>query len=131
MKPFTVAAALEDGVDPNIVIPTEPGGYRIANYRITDTHYYGAVDMRRLLIKSSNIGAAKLGRQHDQPAFLFDVLQPLRLRRKDRFRLPGRILGGAVAARPLGSGREGHHLLRLWPVGDAAADRAGLRDLGQ
>ena len=60
MKPFTVAAALEDGVDPNIVIPTEPGGYRIANRRVTDTHYYGPVDMRRLLVKSSNIGAAKL-----------------------------------------------------------------------
>jgi cell division protein FtsI (penicillin-binding protein 3) len=60
MKPFTVAAALEDGVDPNIIIPTEAGGYRIANRRVTDTHYYGPVDMRRLLVKSSNIGAAKL-----------------------------------------------------------------------
>jgi cell division protein FtsI (penicillin-binding protein 3) len=60
MKPFTVAAALEDGVDPNIVIPTEPGGYRVANRRVTDTHYYGPVDMRRLLVKSSNIGSAKL-----------------------------------------------------------------------
>jgi cell division protein FtsI (penicillin-binding protein 3) len=60
MKPFTVAAALEDGVDPNIVIPTEPGGYRVANRTVTDTHYYGPVDMRRLLVKSSNIGAAKL-----------------------------------------------------------------------
>lgn len=61
MKPFTVAAALEDGVDPNINIPIEAGGYRIANRTITDTHYYGPViDMRRLLVKSSNIGAAKL-----------------------------------------------------------------------
>lgn len=61
MKPFTVAAALEDGVDPNINIPIEAGGYRVANRTITDTHYYGPViDMRRLLVKSSNIGAAKL-----------------------------------------------------------------------
>jgi len=50
MKPFTVAAALEDGVDPNIMIPIEPNGYYIANRKITDTHYYGPIiDMRRLL----------------------------------------------------------------------------------
>lgn len=73
MKPFTVAAALEDGVNPNIVIATESGGYRLFGHRITDTHYYGPVDMRRLLVKSSNIGAAKLaGNMSNQ--HLFEVL---------------------------------------------------------
>lgn len=61
MKPFTVVAALENGVDPNISIPIEPGGYRLAGHTITDTHYYGpTIDLRRLLVKSSNIGSAKL-----------------------------------------------------------------------
>lgn len=60
MKPFTVAAALENGIDPDIVIPTGPGKYRIANRYISDVHDYGPVTLRRLLVKSSNIGSAKL-----------------------------------------------------------------------
>ncbi len=60
MKPFTVAAALENGIDPDIVIPTGPGKYKIANYYISDVHDYGPVTLRRLLVKSSNIGSAKL-----------------------------------------------------------------------
>ena len=60
MKPFTVAAALENGIDPDIVIPTGPGKYRVANRYISDVHDYGPVTLRRLLVKSSNIGSAKL-----------------------------------------------------------------------
>jgi cell division protein FtsI (penicillin-binding protein 3) len=60
MKPFTVAAALADGVDPNIIITTGPGKYKVANRYVSDVHDYGPVTLRRLLVKSSNIGAAKL-----------------------------------------------------------------------
>ena len=60
MKPFTVAAAMEDGIDPNMLIPTGPGKYYVAGRPISDTHDYGPVDMRRLLVKSSNIASAKL-----------------------------------------------------------------------
>src|SRR5574343_304478 len=42
MKPFTVAAALENGIDPDIVIPTGPGKYRIANRYISDGTYLPA-----------------------------------------------------------------------------------------
>lgn len=71
IKPFTVAAALEDGIDPNMLIPTGPGKLQVAGHFISDTHDYGPVDMRRLLVKSSNIGSAKLaammssGHMHD------------------------------------------------------------------
>ncbi len=60
MKPFTVAAALENGIDPDIIIPTGPGKYKVANRYVSDVHDYGPVTLRRLLVKSSNIGAAKL-----------------------------------------------------------------------
>ena len=48
MKPFTVAAALEDGVDPNIADQHQPGwlSHRQAA-AITDTHNYGVLDMHR------------------------------------------------------------------------------------
>jgi cell division protein FtsI (penicillin-binding protein 3) len=88
MKPFTVAAALEDGVDPNIVIPTEAGGYRVANRRISDTHYYGPVDMRRLLVKSSNIGAAKLAANMSNQ-HLYSVLNRFGFGEKTESGFPG------------------------------------------
>ncbi|MBP6299112.1 MAG: penicillin-binding protein 2 [Arenimonas sp.] len=88
MKPFTVAAALEDGVDPNIVIPTEAGGYRVANRRVTDTHYYGPVDMRRLLVKSSNIGAAKLAANMSNQHF-YSVLSRFGFGEKTESGFPG------------------------------------------
>jgi len=61
IKPFTVAAALEDGVDPNIQIDTNPGTMMLGKYRIGDVHNHGVVDLTHLLSFSSNVGAAKLG----------------------------------------------------------------------
>jgi cell division protein FtsI (penicillin-binding protein 3) len=61
MKPFTVAAALEAGVNPNIIIQTSPGWMMLGKYRISDVKDHGAVDLTHLLSTSSNIGAAKLG----------------------------------------------------------------------
>jgi cell division protein FtsI (penicillin-binding protein 3) len=61
MKPFTVAAALEAGVNPNIIIQTSPGWMMLGKYRISDVRDHGAVDLTHLLSTSSNIGAAKLG----------------------------------------------------------------------
>jgi cell division protein FtsI (penicillin-binding protein 3) len=61
IKPFTVAAALEAGVDPNIQIDTNPGTMMLGKYRIGDVHNHGVVDLTHLLSFSSNVGAAKLG----------------------------------------------------------------------
>lgn len=73
MKPFTVAAALADGVDPNIVMSTGPGKFKVANLYVSDVHEYGPVTLRRLLVKSSNIGAAKLAGNMSNQHF-YDVL---------------------------------------------------------
>lgn len=61
MKPFTVAAALESGkYTPNTVISTSPGSMRIGNHTIRDTHNYGSLTVTGVIIKSSNVGSAKI-----------------------------------------------------------------------
>ncbi len=61
IKPFTVVAALEAGLDPKTIVQTSPGWMMLGKYRISDVHDHGAVDLTHLLSTSSNIGAAKLG----------------------------------------------------------------------
>ncbi|TCM69113.1 cell division protein FtsI (penicillin-binding protein 3) [Acinetobacter calcoaceticus] len=61
MKPFTVAAAMDSGkYTPNTVIQTGPGSMRIGNHTIRDTHNYGALTVTGVIIKSSNVGSAKI-----------------------------------------------------------------------
>lgn len=88
IKSFTVAAALEDGIDPNMLIATGPGKYKIANYYVSDTHDYGPVDMRRLLVKSSNIGAAKLAAMMSNK-HMYDVLTRFGFGEKTNSGFPG------------------------------------------
>jgi cell division protein FtsI (penicillin-binding protein 3) len=61
MKPFTIAAALESGrwqADSKVFC--EEGSMQVANYTIHDDHEAGWLDLTGILVKSSNIGAAKL-----------------------------------------------------------------------
>jgi cell division protein FtsI (penicillin-binding protein 3) len=61
MKPFTVAAALEDGiVKPETIIDTGPGAWQFAGWTITDTHANGRISVAQVIQKSSNIGSAKI-----------------------------------------------------------------------
>ncbi len=73
IKPYTVAAALEAGLDPNVIVQTSPGWMMLGKYRISDVHDHGAVDLTHLLSMSSNIGAAKLGLDMTSE-HLYDVL---------------------------------------------------------
>lgn len=61
MKPFTISAALESGkYTANTIINTAPGSMRIGDHTIRDTHNYGALTLAGVIIKSSNVGAAKI-----------------------------------------------------------------------
>lgn len=63
-KPFTVAAAVEEGlVTAESKIDCEGGGWTIGRSRIRDDHPHGVVTIRELLKYSSNIGSAKLALQ--------------------------------------------------------------------
>jgi cell division protein FtsI (penicillin-binding protein 3) len=61
MKTNTMMAALESGQwQNNNVVNTKPGSMMIGNHRISDTHNYGVLDMRGIIVKSSNVGIAKI-----------------------------------------------------------------------
>jgi cell division protein FtsI (penicillin-binding protein 3) len=61
MKPFTVAAALDDGlVKPETLIDTGAGSIRIGGWTISDSHPLGTLTVSQVISKSSNIGAAKI-----------------------------------------------------------------------
>src|SRR5207342_1997208 len=48
IKPFTVSAALEAGLDPRTIVDTNPGWMMLGKYRISDVHNHGAVDLTHL-----------------------------------------------------------------------------------
>ena len=61
VKPFTVAAALQAGiVRPDSILDTRPGFMKIGRHTIFDVRNYGVIDVRRVIKKSSNVGAGKL-----------------------------------------------------------------------
>ena len=62
VKPLLVAQALELGIfQPSSIIDTRPGTYKVGALTVRDVHPQGIVDMTKLLSKSSNVGAAKIG----------------------------------------------------------------------
>lgn len=69
-KPFTVAMALESGqVGVDTMVNTAPGMYQIGGRTIRDVHDYGDLSVFDVLVRSSNIGTAKIAL-----AFPFDRL---------------------------------------------------------
>lgn len=61
MKPFTVLTALASGVyGPSDRIDTAPGHWRIDGHRIRDIRNFGELDLRGVLVKSSNVAAARI-----------------------------------------------------------------------
>lgn len=62
LKPMAVAAALEltDSWTPDSTIDTAPGFLKLGGFSIKDHENLGRIDVRTLLQKSSNVGAAKL-----------------------------------------------------------------------
>ncbi|MCI5062681.1 penicillin-binding protein 2 [Algiphilus sp.] len=62
VKPLLVAHALDRGlVDSGTRYQTGDGWMQVGRLTVQDVHAYGEVDLTRLLKKSSNVGAAKLG----------------------------------------------------------------------
>jgi len=63
IKPLIMARALDEGrIGPGSVIDTEGGVWRVSrDLTVRDFRDYGDVDLKRLLTKSSNVGAAKIG----------------------------------------------------------------------
>jgi len=61
IKPFTIAAALEERViGAEVQIDTAPGYLRIGKTTIRDHKNYGSMTLDKILAKSSNVGASKV-----------------------------------------------------------------------
>jgi cell division protein FtsI (penicillin-binding protein 3) len=61
MKPFTVAAAMEQGkFKPDTPIDVSPGQMRVGRHLVRDHRNYGLIDVATVLRKSSNVGASKI-----------------------------------------------------------------------
>jgi cell division protein FtsI (penicillin-binding protein 3) len=61
-KIVTASAALEEGVvQPGDIIDTTPGYIRIGSRVIDDDHKYGVMSFEDVIVKSSNVGAIKIG----------------------------------------------------------------------
>ena len=61
MKPFSIAAALTSGKwKPDSIVYCEKGAMQVADYTIKDDHPAGWLDLTGIIVKSSNIGVAKL-----------------------------------------------------------------------
>lgn len=64
LKPFTALAAVKDGIiNFDTVFNCYHGRHRFGRRLIRDTHGYGDLTVKEIIIKSSNIGMAQIGMQ--------------------------------------------------------------------
>ena len=95
MKPFTIAAALDDGsIRPDTTFNVNTNCFRVARYCIRDDVRHGTLDLAQVLKYSSNIGAAKISLR-TPPANLYQMLRSVGFGQVSGLGLPGET-GGAV-----------------------------------
>lgn len=95
MKPFVVAAALEEGlVAADTMIDCELGAWSIGGRTIGDDHPKGVISVTDVIKYSSNIGTAKIGFLLG-PVKMFDYLKAFGFGRTSGLGLPGEV-GGAM-----------------------------------
>ncbi|MCD4689223.1 MAG: transpeptidase family protein [Desulfuromonadaceae bacterium] len=70
LKPFLVAAALNEGVvSPQQKVYCENGLYRVGGRKVRDTHRYGLLSVADIIKLSSNIGSAKIGKKLERDRY--------------------------------------------------------------
>lgn len=91
-KPFTIAMALESGeISADTIVDTSPGYYRVSNHTIRDVHNYGEISVFDVLVRSSNVGSAKLALSFPFD-YLYNTLEGVGFGSRAG-RLPGEISG--------------------------------------
>lgn len=100
LKPFIVAAALEKGLlKTEEEFDCEHGEYRMGKRLLHDHHSYGVLNVTDILVKSSNIGMAKIGERLTNPG-LYESVMAFGFGQKTGIQLPGELTG---IVRPLSS----------------------------
>ena len=93
IKPFTVAAALGAGiVGPDSILDTRPGFLKVGRHTIWDVRNYGIIDVRKVIKKSSNVGAGQLALELE-PADLWQTFDRAGFGGLTGSRFPGEAQG--------------------------------------
>lgn len=93
LKPLVVAAALDAGVvRPRDIFFCEDGALEIGGHTIRDSKPHGWLDVRAIIQKSSNIGAAKIGQKLGK-ARMAEALRRFGMGHKTGLRFPGESAG--------------------------------------
>lgn len=93
IKPFAAIAALKSGqYDVDSIVDTSPGYYRVGGRIVRDFRNYGEMDMRHILMKSSNVGISKMILSIDAN-MLPEVLHDFGFGRKTGIAFPGERSG--------------------------------------
>jgi len=93
IKPLIVAWAVDTGMlDPQETFDCEWGEYRMGGRTLHDHHRYGVLDVEEILVRSSNIGMAKIGERLTN-AELHRAVQAFGFGRKTGIELPGELAG--------------------------------------
>lgn len=93
MKPFAIAKALDMGIiDPLTTIQTAPGKLTIGDRTIGDTHDYGLLTVAEVVVKSSNIGTAKIALEIS-PQTLYETYSELGFGKAPQIGFPGATSG--------------------------------------
>ncbi|MEZ4317561.1 MAG: penicillin-binding protein [Myxococcota bacterium] len=93
LKPFTVSAAIEEGLTTiDSPMDCEGGSYRIGRARIHDDHPHNMVTVSEVLKYSSNIGSAKLALKLGAERFT-DYMKKFGFTRRTGIPLPGERAG--------------------------------------
>ena len=92
MKTFSAATALTYGDDytpEEPIINTHPGHYRIGKNTVRDFRDYGEIDLRHILMKSSNVGISRIILGLEDPTILESSLRNFGFGDKTGIELPG------------------------------------------
>lgn len=89
VKPFTLMAAMEQGlVSPSTRVDTSPGYIKVGGKLIEDANNYGELDIRSVLVKSSQVGTVKVA-MNMQPESVHDMFQRVGLGTPPGLGFPG------------------------------------------
>lgn len=93
IKSFTVAAGLMSGrYQPHTMMDTRPGTMRVSTMTVRDIRNYGVLDVSGVMMKSSNIGVAKIALDIGAEP-LRDLLQQLGMGEATGLGFPGESVG--------------------------------------
>ncbi len=93
LKPMIVAHALEEGlITREEVFHCEHGAYQMGRRILHDHHPYGDLSLTDVLVKSSNIGMAKIGERLTNPK-IYQAVKRFGFGEKTGIELPGEVAG--------------------------------------